>query len=200
MVGWQQPIQSVYGSIMSDSTKLPATMEQAEAEKKTGIQSRIIPFEERESQKPKFTNYLKSTFSVFGYILLGAITGGLLGKALESKNIGFGPFQRYGRFFGRTNKIDTQLGLAVGLKAGLVVGIYRNWKDSEGKRLGIKEISGDLMPAMDASHLASEVKREQAILDDLHVVQKKLEPHVSPSHTEREATRRATATQQELQP
>lgn len=163
------------------------------------LRSQVVPYEERASQNVKFSSYLKHTFSVLAYTALGTVIGGIIGKSLESKDIGSGSFQRYGEMFGRNGGVDMQSGASAGAKVGLVVGIYKAWKNSERKRLSVKEISSDLMPAMEPEHLAQEVKQEQAILDDLQVVQDKLE-RLGPSHVQREETRRATGSRQELQP
>lgn len=183
---------------MSDVTGQQNSIQAPEKET-GGIRSHIVPYEERASQNLKFTAYLKHTFSFLGYTALGMVAGGLIGKSLESKNIGFGSFQRYGEMFGRNGRIDMQAGAWAGAKAGLLVGIYKGWKDSERKRLSVKEISSDLMPAMEPAQLAQEVKKEQAILEDLQVVQEKL-AHPALSHAQRETTRRAAASGQELQP
>ena len=153
--------------------------------------TQYVPFEKRESQNIKPTPFILDYAALIGVTVFGAIAGVLIGKVMEPRNISLGKLAKWK--FG-SDKLDRTSGMVIGTEVAGIWGLFQHWKKSEGKQLGIKNVTKDLHEALSPEQLEQDTQKEEALLADLQRLQERLNKPVS--HGATVTTRREAAPQQ----
>ena len=130
------------------------------------LRESYVPLEQRESQHPNWKPFAYDTIKFFVVAKLSALAGLFAGNSMAAKNMKLGPL-----------KMDGQTGAMLAGTAGVTYELYDHWQKTEGKRLGVANISSDLRAALDPVQLEKESTKEEALVNDL----KKLEELLSQS-------------------
>ncbi len=110
---------------------------------------------------------------------------------MEPRNIKLGKLAAFK--FG-TDTVNRQSGAIAGAEVGGLWGIFHHWKKSEGKQIGIKNLSTDLRAAIDPAQLEKETQKEEALLKDLKTLEDRM---IAPkSHGAAILTRREEASRE----
>ncbi len=121
------------------------------------LKERIVPLEERKSQKLGVWDFVKEHLPIFILGKLGALAGYFLGKAQETNAI---------RIAGLSS-LNRGSGMAAGGIIGGVYGMFYHWKKTRGSQLGVENLHTDMKEAMSVDYLQKEVGKEQEIVDGI---------------------------------
>lgn len=105
------------------------------------MQSKVVPLEQRYSQKLGVWDYIKEIAPIIGMTALG----GIIGRLVLGKHYG------------------TQTGSAI----GGIYGTFFHWQKNRGSQLGVENIHKEMTDAISVEHLKTEVKKEQEIIDGI---------------------------------
>jgi hypothetical protein len=130
----------------------------AQPETKTSntFKEAYVPLESRESQRINWKPFAYEFIKLLVITKVAALAGYFSGKHMAARNIKIGKIQ-----------LDGQSGYFIGGIAGFVYELFHHWKKTEGKRLGVANISGDLKTSMDPAQLEREATKEAAFVADL---------------------------------
>ncbi|NBO19718.1 MAG: hypothetical protein EBV03_10970 [Proteobacteria bacterium] len=145
------------------------------------LKEQYVPLERRESQNIDWKPFAYETAKFFIVTKLAAVAGYFMGSALSKRKIKVFNFP-----------LDGQRGSFIGGTIGGVYELYDHWHKTEGKRLGINNISKDLTTVIDPTPLERETAKEETLVQDLLKLENAMNKS-QPSHAERALARREEA-------
>lgn len=172
---------------MDNASPRPSSAAPVSKDKAPSLKEQYVPLEERESQHISSDSFIREYAVILSGLIGGAIGGFFLGRALEPRSIKLG---RLAQLKFGTDTVNRQAGLIAGAEVGGILGIFSHWKKREGKQLGVKNISIDLHTVMEPQQLENEVRKQDALLDDLNQLESRLAQSSKGNHAQRELTRR----------
>lgn len=145
--------------------------------KQATLKNQFVPHSKRESENVDWQPFVYETVKFFVVAKLSAVAGYFIGREMAKRHMSIGKF-----------RMDGYWGGIIGGVVGGVYELFSHWKKSEGKRLGVANISSDLMSALDPAQTASETTKEREILDGLKELQSHTKSHVNNVLARRDAS------------